>query len=55
MAFRMAIVISAIPVAVNARIAPTLYDLDEDLANSCGIFTIGRMIVVVPALGLLLT
>lgn len=51
---RVAIVISAMPVAFSALIPPTLYDLDEDLANSCWIVTNALLIVVVPALHLLL-
>lgn len=46
--FRAAIVISAMPVAFNSLIPPTLYGLDLDLANSCWIFTTVVMIVLVP-------
>ena len=38
------------PVAFNSLIPPALYRLDEDLANSCWIFTSAMMVVVVPAL-----
>lgn len=55
LAFRVAITISAMPVAFNALIAPALYNLDEDLANSCWIVTTSLMVVVVPVLAILLT
>ena len=46
--FSAAVLISAMPVAFNSLIPPTLYGLDQDLANSCWIFTTVVMIVLVP-------
>ena len=53
-AMRVAIVLAAMPVAFNSLIAATVYDLDEDLANSCWIVTTALMVVVVPVLFVLL-
>jgi predicted permease len=55
LAVRVAVVVSSMPVAFNALIPPSLYNLDEDLANSCWIFTSALLIVVVPLLYLGLT
>ncbi len=55
LAVRVAVVISSMPVAFNALIPPSLYDLDEDLANSCWIFTSALLVIVVPLLYLGLT
>jgi len=49
-ALRVAIVLSAMPVAFNALIPPSLYHLDEDLANSCWIATTCCLAVIVPVL-----
>jgi predicted permease len=54
LAFRVAVLLAATPVAFNALIPPALYDLDEDLANSCWIVTTSLMVVVVPVLFVLL-
>jgi len=50
LAFRVTVLLSAMPVAFNALIPPSLYHLDEDLANSCWIVTTALMVVVVPVL-----
>lgn len=47
---RVAVVLSAMPVAFNSLIPPSLYHLDEDLANSCWIATTCCLVVLVPAL-----
>jgi predicted permease len=52
---RVAIVVSSMPVAFNSLIPPSLYDLDEDLANSCWLFTSAMLVVTVPVLYLVLT
>jgi hypothetical protein len=38
------------PVAFNALIPPSLYDLDLDLANSCWFFTTAMLVVELPML-----
>ena len=43
-------ILSAMPVAFNALIPPSIYDLDLDLANSCWFFTTAALVVVLPAL-----
>jgi len=41
---------SAMPVAFNSLIPPSLYGLDVDLASSCWLFTTGMLAVVLPVL-----
>jgi predicted permease len=38
------------PVAFNALIPPSIYNLDLDLANSCWFFTTASLVVVLPLL-----
>jgi predicted permease len=45
---------SSMPVAFNAVVASSLYDLDLDLANSCWLITTGGMVLVLPCLYYLL-
>jgi hypothetical protein len=47
---KVVIILSSMPVAFNALIPPSIYDLDLDLANSCWFFTTALMIVVLPIL-----
>ena len=47
-------VCASTPVAFNALIPPSIYDLDEDLANSCWFCTTVMLAAVVPILYLLL-
>jgi predicted permease len=47
---RVAVILSAMPVAFNALIPPSLYHLDEDLANSCWIATTCCLVILVPML-----
>jgi len=47
---RVAVVLSAMPVAFNSLIPPSLYHLDEDLANSCWIATTCCLLLLVPLL-----
>ena len=47
---KVVIILSAMPVAFNALIPPSIYDLDLDLANSCWFFTTAALVVVLPAL-----
>ncbi|MDJ0913530.1 MAG: hypothetical protein QNI95_08175 [Desulfobacterales bacterium] len=47
---KVVIILSSMPVAFNALIPPSIYDLDLDLANSCWFFTTALLIIVLPAL-----
>jgi len=47
-------ILSAMPVAMNALIPPSLFDLDLDLANACWVFTTLELIVVLPILAIIL-
>jgi predicted permease len=47
---KVVIILSAMPVAFNALIPPSIYDLDLDLANSCWLFTTSALVVVLPTL-----
>lgn len=47
---KMVAIMASMPVAFNALIPPTLFGLDEDLSNSCWLFTTAAMLVVVPVL-----
>jgi len=53
--FRVAVVLSSMPVAFNALIATSIYDLDLDLANSCWLVTTGALLLVMPWLYFLLS
>ncbi|MGB5750809.1 MAG: hypothetical protein WBM69_27815, partial [Desulfobacterales bacterium] len=45
---KVVIILSSMPVAFNALIPPSIYDLDLDLANSCWFFTTVLLVVVLP-------
>ena len=47
-------ILAAMPVAMNALIPPSLFDLDLDLANACWVFTTLELIVVLPILAIIL-
>ncbi len=47
---KVVIILSSMPVAFNALIPPSIYDLDLDLANSCWFFTTSLLIMVLPIL-----
>ena len=47
---KVVILLSSMPVAFNALIPPSLYDLDVDLANSCWLFTTSLFIIILPVL-----
>jgi predicted permease len=47
---KVVIILSSMPVAFNALIPPSIYDLDLDLANSCWFFTTSLLLVVLPLL-----
>jgi len=47
---KVVIILSSMPVAFNALIPPSIYDLDLHLANSCWFFTTALLVIVLPAL-----
>jgi predicted permease len=47
---KVVIILSSMPVAFNALIPPSIYDLDLDLANSCWFFTTALLVLVLPLL-----
>jgi predicted permease len=47
---KVVMILSCMPVAFNALIPPSIYDLDLDLANSCWFFTTSLLIFVLPGL-----
>ena len=51
---KVVILLSSMPVAFNALIPPSLYDLDVDLANSCWLFTTSLFIIILPVLYLII-
>ncbi|MBE6441385.1 MAG: hypothetical protein E7022_03500 [Desulfovibrio desulfuricans] len=54
LALKTVAVLASMPVAMNALIPPSLFNLDLDLANACWIGSTTALIVVLPALHLLL-
>lgn len=47
---KVVMILAAMPVAFNALIPPSIFDLDLDLANSCWFFTTSLLIFVLPIL-----
>ena len=47
---KVVMILSCMPVAFNALIPPSIYELDLDLANSCWFFTTSLLIFVLPGL-----
>lgn len=47
---KVVMILSAMPVAFNALIPPSLYDLDLDLANACWFTTTAALVIVLPLL-----
>lgn len=47
---KVVMILSSMPVAFNALIPPSIYDLDLDLANACWFFTTTGLIVILPLL-----
>jgi len=52
---KVVLILSSMPVAFNALIPPSIYDLDLDLANSCWFVTTALLIVVLPVLMFLIS
>ncbi len=51
---KVVLILSSMPVAFNALIPPSIYNLDLDLANSCWFFTTAMLLVVLPVLLLII-
>ncbi len=51
---KVVMILSSMPVAFNALIPPSIYDLDLDLANACWFFTTSALIVVLPLLSMVI-
>ena len=51
--FKVVLLASSMPVAFNAIVAASLYDLDLDLANTCWLLTTGALLLVLPWLSFL--
>lgn len=51
---KVVMILTSMPVAFNALIPPSIYDLDLDLANACWFFTTMGLVVVLPVLLLVL-
>ena len=51
---KVVLILSSMPVAFNALIPPSIYDLDLDLANSCWFATTALLVVVLPLLLMIL-
>ena len=47
---KVVMILSAMPVAFNAVLATSIYDLDVDLTNSCFVFTTSLLVLVLPVL-----
>ncbi len=47
---KVVIILSSMPVAFNALIPPSIYDLDLDLANACWFFTTACLVWILPVL-----
>ena len=52
---KVILVLSSMPVAFNALVATSIYDLDLDMANSCWLISTGALVVVMPWLYFLLS
>lgn len=52
---KVVLIVSSMPVAFNALVAASIYDLDLDLANSCWLISTGALVVVLPWLSFLLS
>lgn len=45
---KVIIVLSSTPVALNALIPPSVYDMELNMANSCWLFTTFAMVIIIP-------
>lgn len=53
--FKVVLICTSMPVAFNALVAASIYDLDLDMANSCWLVTTLGLIIVLPLLYFLLS
>ena len=53
--FKVVLILTSMPVAFNALVAASIYDLDLDMANSCWLVTTLALIAVLPWLYFLLS
>jgi predicted permease len=53
--FKVVLVLSSMPVAFNALVATSIYDLDLDMANSCWLISTGALVVIMPCLYFILS
>lgn len=53
--FKVVLILSSMPVAFNALVATSIYDLDLDLANSCWLVSTGGLLIIMPWLYFLCT
>lgn len=53
--FKVVLILSSMPVAFNAIVAASIYDLDLDLANSCWLVSTASLIIIIPWLYFLLS
>ena len=53
--FKVVLVLTSMPVAFNALVAASIFDLDLDMANSCWLVTTLGLIIVLPWLYFLLS
>lgn len=54
LSLKVVVILSAMPVAMNALVPPTLFGLDVDLANTCWLGTTAALVVVLPLIMLVL-
>lgn len=52
--FKVVLILTSMPVAFNALVAASIYDLDLDMANSCWLGTTACLVVVLPLLYIVL-
>lgn len=52
---KIVLIASSMPVAFNALLVASIYDLDLDMANSCWIITTSGLVLVLPVLSVLFT
>jgi len=53
--FKVVLILSSMPVAFNALVAASIYDLDLDLANSCWLVSTGALVIIMPLLYFLIS
>ena len=48
------LILSSMPVSFIAMVPPTIYDMDQDLANTCWFFSTMSLIITIPVISILL-